>query len=192
MNGYMYEIQKNSHKIVETDNFKLTKTGAIYNKKNVPLNKHKLSDTFNLKNSLKLKIEDDKNMIVTPYWISMNPIERIYFITNKYNIVNESNNYKQLIQVPNYFDSQNIGKPVKPYYNTPFYDGNTLTYQKTIITGLNRSTSYTSEQLNEYKNKKRYMDTETSAFTNNNLAYQVYSLQFHFEPLSSEELHKLS
>ena len=127
-------------------------------------------------------------MIVTPYFISKNPIERIYFITNKYNILGESSNYKKLIQVPKYVDESNYGNVEKPYYNTPVYKNNALTYEKTLITGL--FDPYTTDEINYFKDTKIMKDIETNAFKNS--AYQNYSLQFYIEPITIADIKKLN
>ena len=196
-NGYIYnkviEHQKND---IDVKKLKLTKIGLEHIQDNSNINKittntniikHKLNDTYNLKNYMKLKIENEENMIVTPYFISKNPIERIYFITNKYNIIGESSNYKKIIQVPKYVDESNYGNVEKPYYETPVYKNNALTYEKTLITGL--FDPYIQDEIKDYQNKKSMKDTETHAFKNS--AYQFYSLQFHIEPITIDDIKKL-
>ena len=195
-NGYMYEkVIEQQKSDINIKDLKLTvngleHTGSVSTMKNntSKIIKHKLDDTSNLKNYMKLKIENEQNMIVTPYFISKNPIERIYFITNKYNVLNQSSNYKKLIQVPKYIDESNYGEHVKPYYETPVYKNNSLTYEKTPITGL--FDPYTSDEIKKFKDKKSMKDSETHAFKNS--AYQEYSLQFYIEPISQSDLKKLN
>jgi hypothetical protein len=191
LNGYIHE-KVIEHQNNDVTNLKLTKSGLEniedkVKKTTTNIVKHKLSDTHELKNFLKLKIENEENMIVTPYFISKNPVERIYFITNKYNILGESSNYKKLIQIPKYVDESNYGSVEKPYYETPVYKNNALTYEKTLITGL--FDPYTPDEIKEFKNKKSMKDIETHAFKNS--AYQYYSLQFYIEPITREDIKKL-
>jgi hypothetical protein len=153
----------------------------------VKINKYKKDDTFKLKNYIKFKIEDNKTMQVTPYFISKNPAEQIYFFTNKYNVLNEENNFKKIIQVPLYEDPNNIDKIQKPYYDTPTYINNNLVYEKTLITGLN--TSYTPEEIAYFENTSSMFADETHAFKNS--AYLFYSLQFFIEPIMNSEIQKL-
>ena len=192
-NGYLYEKIKNTHSNqLNLKDLKLTTNGLETNILKLPtsepeIKKHSLDDTYNIKNYMKLKIEDEKNMIVTPYFISKNPIERIYFLTNKYNILNQKLNYKKLIQVPKYIDESNLGEIEKPYYEMPVYKNNLLTIEKQLITGLNDV--YPPNVLQNYKNKKSMTSSETLAFSN--LAYQKYSLQFTIELITEKEIKKL-
>jgi len=194
-NGYTYEkIVENKKSDIDIKGLKLTKLGLEQkdnnnnNNTNSNIIKHKLYDTHNIKNYLKIKIENEQNMIVTPYFISKNPIERIYFITNKYNIIGEPSNYKKLIQVPKYIDESNIGGTEKPYYETPVYKNNALIYEKTLITGL--VDPYTDDEIKEFKDKKSMMNTETHAFKNS--AYLSYSLQFYIEPIANLNINTLN
>jgi len=192
-NGYLYEkIIESKEESIDINKLKLTINGLENN--NITksstiqsIKPHKLEDTYNIKNYMKLKIEDEKNMIVTPYWISKNPIERIYFITNKYNILGQESNYKKIIQVPKYIDESKPGSVEKPYYEKPVYINDSLVYEKELITDIN--STYSSEELNNIKNKKSVRDIETLAFKNS--AYQLYSLQFYIEPINNININKL-
>ena len=172
----------------KTNNNSLIDTNTPIITQQVKLIKYKKEDTFKLKNYIKFKIEDNKTMSVTPYFISKNPIEHIYFITNKYNLLNEPNNYKQIIQVPLYQDPNNLDKIQKPYYVTPTYINNNLVFEKTLITGLN--VSYTEEEITKFQNEISMSVDETHAFKNS--AYLDYSLQFIIEPIMNVDIQKLS
>jgi hypothetical protein len=178
----------------------VTPMGVIYNstpisdpastfdpKAKANLIKYSLTDKHKIKNYIKFKIEDTKTMLVTPYFLSKNPIEQIYFFTNKYNILKKPNNYKKIIQVPIYQDPNDLAGSQKPYYETPVYRNNALTYEKTLITGLNDH--YDDHVISSFKDRLSMKNVETLAFKNS--AYEFYSLQFYFEPIMNSEINAL-
>ena len=75
------------------------------------------TDPYKLKNLLKFVIEGDSNTstTVTPYFISMDPEERIHFLTNNYNTIYDQDAYKKIVQVPIYEQYE------RPYYKQPEY-----------------------------------------------------------------------
>jgi hypothetical protein len=83
----------------------------------VDANGNKKTDDYNLKNLLKFVIEGDTatSTKVTPYFISMDPDEKIHFLTNEYNTKYDKNGYKRVIQVPIYDKNQ------RPFYKEPVY-----------------------------------------------------------------------
>ena len=80
-------------------------------------NGKKRKDDYNLKNLLKFVIEGDTatSKKVTPYFVSIDPDERIHFLTNEYDTLYDKNGHKKLIQVPIY------DKNERPYYMEPVY-----------------------------------------------------------------------
>ena len=86
----------------------------ITSKKNGP-NK---TDQYGIKNYMKFIIENSSNNLVTPYFISLDPEEKIHFLANNYNTLVNPNGYKQLVQVPIYEDNK------RPYYKKPIYIDN--------------------------------------------------------------------
>jgi len=74
-------------------------------------------DVYNLKNVLKFIVEGNSSTstTVTPYFISLDPDERISFLTNMYNTVDNTDAYKKIVQVPIYEKNQ------RPFYKEPVY-----------------------------------------------------------------------
>lgn len=75
------------------------------------------TDLYNIKNLLKFVIEGNSSTstTVTPYFVSLDPDERINFLTNSYNTMDNMEAYKKIIQVPIYEKNQ------RPYYKQPVY-----------------------------------------------------------------------
>jgi hypothetical protein len=100
------------------------------------------TDLYDIKNLLKFVIEGDTatSTKVTPYFVSIDPNERIHYLTNNYNTVYETDGYKKLKQVPIY------EKDERPYYKQPVYvDTNTPSY---ITTFTPASKSHTDSPSN--------------------------------------------
>lgn len=132
-------------------------------------------DNYSLKNNLKFKFESDGS--VTPYFLSYsNSVEKIYFITNKFNSVNNPNAYKIPVQIPTY------GKQ-GPYFELPdtiVNDGVTIqTTKEEPITGLN--IPYSPTQIKDYFERVSLPPEETKAFLND--AYKNYALKFFIEEI---------
>jgi len=146
-------------------------------------------DTYNIKNYIKFKVESESKKIVTPYFLSMNPSQNIYFITNRVANVNYSDDYYNLSTVPIYPDSTD-GE--QPYYKYPVYrednnNINRLIYDKVTIHDINHV--YTSDELKEYGTKKQMLSEETFAFKND--AYEKYALQFYIEELTDDQANNM-
>jgi hypothetical protein len=143
------------------------------------------TDKYNLKNLMKFKIENDNS--VTPYFISLDPSEKIHFITNKYSTIDNPNDYTTIVQVPIYDD--NLAYYNKPLYNTPpLPQEKYYTTQKVNINNL--LGYYTQAQLDQYENSSSFSVTDTLAFDND--AYKSYAISFHIEKLSVDQIKLLS
>jgi hypothetical protein len=131
-------------------------------------------DNYGLKNLIKFKIESDDS--VTPYFVSMNPDERIYFITNKFSTNIYPNDYKKIVQVPVYSNNAE-------YYTMPVATTNLKT-QQTIysttnvpITGLRND--YTPNKINDWQNNISFPVVDTLVSQND--AYMQYAYNFKIE-----------
>ena len=142
----------------------------------------KYSDLHNLKNYMKIKEEADGT--ITPYFISLNPVERIYFITNKMSTIDKPNNFKSVIQVPIYEDYLS-------YYETPVYDTSTnLPYYKMEKNSIkNLNIEYTQGEIDNYNNNPSFSQSETHAFKNS--AYTDYAYSFYIQPITYKEIQEL-
>ena len=145
-------------------------------------------DPYNIKNYIKFKIEDANQKLVTPYFISMNPSQRIYFFTNKLAFANDTEAYYKLNTVPIYSDV--ISEP--PYYESCKYEkdlleNNNLIYTKTNIHDIKKI--YSPDDINEYNKKTFLLPEDTYAFKND--AYLKYALQFFIEELSDNDISKI-
>ena len=144
------------------------------------------SDSFNLKNILKLKIESDNS--VTPYFISFNDskVERVHFITNNYSTLSEPSNYQTLVQVPIY-------SQYETYYRKPNYIegalGSKSVYTYTNVPIANMSPAYSQSELDNYKNLSTYSIAHT--LVDNNDAYQDYAFNFHIEIIQDSDYDNL-
>lgn len=132
-------------------------------------------DEYSIKNYMKFKFESDGS--VTPYFINIfKDIEKIYFITNKYNSIDNDIAYKTVVQVPIY---DNNGE----YYEIPdVLVQNSINFpivRKVPITGLN--VTYTDEEISKIKQKNSIEASETKAFLNN--AYTDYAISFFIEEI---------
>ena len=140
------------------------------------------NDNYNLKNFMKIKEESDGT--ITPYFISLNPVEQIHFITNKISTINKPNDFQTIVKVPIYEDYLS-------YYETPTYNiTNKLNYytiEKTQIKNLN--ILYTQDEIDSYNNNSSFTSTETHAFKNT--AYTDYSYSFYIEPISNQDIERL-
>jgi hypothetical protein len=144
------------------------------------------SDSFNLKNILKLKLESDNS--ITPYFISLNDskVERIHFITNNYSTLSEPYNYQTLVQVPIYGQYET-------YYRKPNYIqgalGSKSVYTYTNVPIANMSPAYTQSELDNYKNLSTYSIAHT--LVDNNDAYKDYAFNFHIEIIQDSDYDNL-
>jgi len=137
------------------------------------------TDAFGLKNVLKFKIEPDNS--ITPYFISMNPEERIHYITNKYSTLYNPNDYKTIVQVPVYTNNDR-------YYEQPVYTPPTLNnkgyYTTTNVDINNLSRMYTDEQVNNYQSAATFSVSETQIDKND--AYLDYAYNFNVEVITDD------
>jgi hypothetical protein len=183
----------------------------------IDVNGQKKKDEYNLKNLLKFVIEGDTatSTTVTPYFVSLDPDERIHYLTNEYNTLYEKNGYKKLVQVPIY------DKNERPYYKEPIYvdthissaqkkfkkahkhhthspsinnasslntPSNTiLTHEKIIIKNLDPI--LTDVDTNAYA-KQKVMGVQETQVTKND-AYIHYALTFNIEILTQEQIDAL-
>jgi len=132
-------------------------------------------DKYQLKNYMKFKFESDGS--VTPYFISLsNDVEKIYFITNKFNSIDDPNAFKTPVQVPVYGTEG-------PYFEIPDIivqnSMNFPTTKKLPVDGLNAI--YTDEEISKFNQSATIKSEETKAFTNN--AYNNYSIKFTIEEI---------
>jgi hypothetical protein len=146
-------------------------------------------DKYSIKNHIKFKIENAQEKLVTPYFLSMNPDQRIYFITNNLANAYEPTAYYNINTVPIY--SNELDQP--PYYKTCKYEedingNNNLIYQKINIHDINKV--YTNEEKTEYNRKLNMPAKDTFAFKND--AYLNYALKFYIEEVSADVLGKLT
>ncbi len=131
-------------------------------------------DQYSLKNYMKFKFESDGS--VTPYFIYMyNDIERIYFITNKYNSIDNDIGYKTPVQVPIY----NNGI----YYEMPdVFIQNSISFptvKQVPLSGFN--SVYTEQEKTTFNESISMSAEETKAFLND--AYTDYSISFFIEKI---------
>lgn len=135
-------------------------------------------DDYGIKNLLKFKIENDNS--VTPYFISLNKSgnERIHFITNKYNTINNPEAHRSLVQVPIYSESD-------AYYNMPNYEPGVMG-SKPIYTpdGINVhinniSPEYKQHELDNYSSLASFDILNTLISKSD--AYQIYAFSFNIE-----------
>lgn len=132
-------------------------------------------DKYELKNYMKFKFESDGS--VTPYFISLtNDVEKIYFITNKFNSIDDPTAFKVPVQVPVYGTEG-------PYFQIPEVivqnSMNFTTTKKLPVDGLN--TMYTDEEISKFNESATIKPEETKAFTND--AYNNYSIKFTVEEI---------
>ena len=142
------------------------------------------TDRFNLKNLIKFKIEEDNK--ITPYFISMNPEERIYYLTNKYSTLESPSDYKTIVQVPVYTNNEQ-------YYSTPVYNKNNqntkgyYTYENTNM--VNLSPVYTNDEIKDFQERQSMSISDT--MIDENSAYKLYAYDFDIEIISAEVYDKL-
>jgi hypothetical protein len=127
-------------------------------------------DKYGLKNFMKFKFESDNS--VTPYFLSYSDnIEKIYFITNRFNTSEDQTQYKSLVQVPSY------NKKI-PFIEVPdvIVENNINFYstKEEPITGLN--TVYSDIEMKLYNESASISPEDTNAFMND--AYNKYALKF--------------
>jgi hypothetical protein len=152
-------------------------------------NNSDVPDKYGLKNFMKFKFESDGS--VTPYFLSYsNNIEKIYFITNKYNTIDNPFGYKSPIYIPTYpTDSTNSDKG--PYFEIPdIIVQNSVKFLRTKkipISGLN--IPYTNVQINKYRESVSWEPEDTIAFENS--AYTDYALKFFIEEIDPTIITKL-
>ena len=142
------------------------------------------SDGYGLKNLIKFKIESDNS--ITPYFISMNPEERVYYITNKYSTLYNPQDYTSIVQVPIYTNNER-------YYEKPEYTPATLNdrsyYTKSKIPINNLSQMYTEDQINNYQSAATFSIPETQIDKND--AYKDYAYSFYIEVITDDVYSKL-
>jgi hypothetical protein len=143
-------------------------------------------DNYELKNFMKFKFESDGS--VTPYFLSFTKnIEKIYFITNKYNTIDNPIAYKSPIYIPIYpTDSRDSSQG--PYIEMPnIITQNSIKFTKTEkipIAGLN--IPYTNEQIDRYNQSVSWLSEDTIAFSND--AYKDYALNFFIEEIDPTKI----
>lgn len=162
------------------------------------------TDEYNIKNLLKFVIEGNSSTstTVTPYFVSLDPDERISFLTNMYNTVDDMEAYKKVVQVPIYEKNQ------RPYYKQPVYVDTNATTQEMILTApsldITSSNSPSATKL-IYENvviknlEPILADIDTDMYAKQNVrsiqetqvtkndAYLDYALKFNIEILTQEE-----
>jgi hypothetical protein len=141
-------------------------------------------DEYGIKNYMKFIIEDSSKNIVTPYFVSLDPNEKIHFLTNNYNTIINKNGYKQLVQVPIYEDKK------RPYYKMPIYDTSTkeLKDKEVVIKKLNQV--LTDFDTDAYARKNTMTIEETQVKKND--AYLKYALKFTIEKLTPKQIKTMS
>jgi len=160
------------------------------------------TDQYGIKNYMKFIIENASNNLVTPYFISLDPEEKIHFLANNYNTLVNPDGYKQLVQVPIYEDNK------RPYYKKPTYIDNTepdnsniegfddeddgsklvLKDEEVVITSLNRVLADVDPDAFAQKNTMTVEETQVMK----NDAYLNYALKFTIEKLTPEQIAKLA
>lgn len=158
-----------------------------YNNKGSEYTASDNSDPFNIKNLIKFRIEADNS--VTPYFISLaeSGLERIYFITNNYSTITAPSDYKTIVQVPTYTNSEQ-------YYKTPEYNqgifGDKSLYTYKNIPILNLSPIYTDAELENYKTLPAFPISQTLITKSD--AYNNYAYNFQIEIISDDNFNNLS
>jgi len=180
------------------------------------------TDTYNIKNLLKFIVEGNSSTstTVTPYFISLDPDERITFLTNLYNTLDNPEAYKKVVQVPIYKKNE------RPYYKQPVYvNTNTPSGHHRTFTPAHKSHTHSpsnSRQINHapslhapsstklsYENiiiknlepiladintdvyaNKTEMSVQETQVTKND-AYINYALKFNVEILTQEQYEAL-
>ena len=162
------------------------------------------TDVYNIKNLLKFVIEGNSSTstTVTPYFVSLDPDERINFLTNMYNTVDDMEAYKKVVQVPIYEKNQ------RPYYKQPMYiNTNTPSTQEMILNAPSLNTpgatklSYENVVIKNLEPILADIDTDMYAKQNvrsiqetqvtKNDAYLNYALKFNVEILTQEQIDAL-
>jgi hypothetical protein len=167
------------------------------------------TDLYNIKNLLKFVIEGNSSTstTVTPYFISLDPDERINFITNMYNTVDDMEAYKKVVQVPIYEKNQ------RPYYKKPVYvDTNApsthemilnapslditssnspsatkFIYENVVIKNLEPILANIDTDMYAKQNVRSIQETQVTK----NDAYLDYALKFNVEILTQEQVDAL-
>lgn len=169
------------------------------------INDNPRTDLYNIKNLLKFVIEGNSSTstTVTPYFVSLDPDERINFLTNMYNTVDDMEAYKKVVQVPIYEKNQ------RPYYKQPMYiNTNTPSTQEMILNAPSLNTpgatklSYENVVIKNLQPILADIDTDMYAKQNvrsiqetqvtKNDAYLNYALRFNIEILTQEQVDELS
>lgn len=151
-------------------------------------------DMYNIKNYMKIKEEPDGT--ITPYFISLDPVEKIYFITNKLSTTEKPYDFKTIVQIPIYppdNDEKEKKEKKGPYYERLQYNKtNNINYYeivRTSITGLNNKYNDNLEQEYDNNEIRSFSSTETHAFKNT--AYTDYAYSFYIEPITSQQIENL-
>jgi hypothetical protein len=140
-------------------------------------------DIYHIKNLMKLKIENDGS--VTPYFITMDPVERIYYITNKYSTLEKPNDYMNLVHIPTYEDNKAIYNV--PVYNTPLGKEPYYTNEKKDIKDM--LSYYSESQISDYQNGTPLLITDTLVTEND--AYHSFAYNFHIEILTPDQINSI-
>jgi hypothetical protein len=144
-------------------------------------------DNHGLKNLIKFKIEKDDNLssTITPYFISMDPEEKIHFITNNYSKITDigiDNDYKTIVQVPIYNDHEH-------YYTQPEYDTYWKSYQSKNIDIKGLSSIYNQAEIDDYQSAASFSIPQTKVDKND--AYKLYAYNFSIEIIEDDVYEKL-
>jgi len=144
-------------------------------------------DNHGLKNLIKFKIEKDDNIssTVTPYFISMDPEEKIHFITNNYSKITDigiDNDYKTIVQVPIYNDHEH-------YHTQPEYDTYWKSYQSKNIDIKGLSSIYNQAEIDDYQSAASFSIPQTKVDKND--AYKLYAYNFSIEIIEDDVYEKL-
>jgi len=135
-----------------------------------------------------MKFKLEPNILVTPYFVSLDSsgAEKIHFITNKYSTYTEPDDYKTIVQVPIYSDTDQ-------YYETPVYNEGTIggksnyDYVNTHINNL--SPEYTKAELDNYPSMATFPISST--LIDKSDAYQKYSYRYNIEIIDDSTFESL-
>jgi len=163
------------------------------------------TDQFGIKNYMKFIIENTSKNLVTPYFISLDPEEKIHFLANNYNTLVNPDGYKQLVQVPIYEDNK------RPYYKKPIYIDNnaptsgifTTDTSSSKVEGSTNTLVLKDEEIVIKDLNRVLVDVDTDAYAQKNTmkveetqvmkndAYLNYALKFTIEKLTPEQIDTL-
>jgi len=165
------------------------------------------TDQYGIKNYMKFIIENASKNLVTPYFISLDPEEKIHFLANNYNTLVNPDGYKQLVQVPIYEDNK------RPYYIKPGYIDNnaptsgiytTDTPVSSTIEGSSNKLVLKDEEIVIKDLNRVLVDVDTDVYAQKNTmkveetqvmkndAYLNYALKFTIEKLTPEQITEIN